>query len=299
MAASARNLKIRRFNIKIPLRRQEALTGLAIAALPLMGFAVFYFIPFGITIRNTLTSGGGSFVGFRNYVDVFGSAAFRLAAVNTLKFIGVGVPCLLALSLCAALLLNRSLKGSGGFRTALVLPIVLPTASVIMAFRILFDDGGAINFALHRLGLPSISFLHSDKMFWVLLTLFLWKNMGYAVIIMASGLTQIPREYYDAAKADGADWFYVLRKITLPLMSPTIMFATVFGIMFAFKAFREAYALAGDYPDTSIYMLQHFMKNNFANLNYARLSVAAVMTFLVIFALVWLLFWRRFKEGAD
>jgi len=288
------------FRSKLTLRRREALTGLAFAALPLAGFSVFYIVPFGITIWRTLSDYGGThFVGLTNYVNVFGSNAFQLAVGNTLKFITLGVVCLLVLSLAIALLLNKGLKGTDSFRATYILPLVLPTASVIMVFRILFDNGGIINYVLSNLGLHSVDFLYSGNTFWVLLLLYIWKNIGYGIILMVSGLTQIPKEYYEAAKVDGAGGFYRLWKITLPLLSPTIMFATLFAIMFAFKAFREAYALAGDYPDNSIYMLQHFMSNNFAHLNYTRLSVAAVMTFLVIVGIVWLLFWRKFREGAD
>lgn len=239
------------------------------------------------------------FIGFANYINVLGSDAFRLAAGNTFKFIIVGVPCLLALSLGVALLLNKGLKYTDGFRAAYVLPIVLPTASVITVFQILFGNGGVINYILDKFNVPPVNFLYSSKTFWVLLLLYLWKNVGYGIILMTSGLAQIPRDCYEAARVDGASSFRQLYKITLPLMTPTLMFTSLFAIMFAFKAFREAYALAGDYPDTGIYMLQHFMNNNFANLNYERLSVAAVMTFLIIIVIVWLLFWRQFNEGVD
>lgn len=288
------------FGNKLTLRRREALTGLAFASLPLAGFAIFYIIPFGITIWRTLSDYGGThFVGLANYTNVFRSAAFQLAAWNTLKFIGIGVVCLLVLSLAIALLLNKGLKGTDAFRASYVLPLVLPTASVIMVFQILFENGGIINYVLNNLGLSSINFLYSGNTFWVLLLLYIWKNIGYGIILMVSGLSQIPRDYYEAAKVDGAGTFWQLWKITLPLLSPTLMFTSLFAIMFAFKAFREAYALAGEYPDNSIYMLQHYMSNNFAHLNYTRLSVAAMMTFLVIVGIVWLLFWRNFREEGD
>ena len=285
---------------KLTLRHKEAVTGLAFVALPVLGFAIFYIVPFGITIWRPVSDFTGThFIGFTNYSHVLSSDAFQLAIVNTFEFIILGVICLLILSLAVALLINKGLKGMDGFRAAYVLPLVLPTASVIMVFRIIFDNGGIINYLLHSLGLHTVNFLYSGNAFWVVLLLYLWKNIGYGIILMVSGLTQIPLDYYEAAKVDGAGAFYRLRKITLPLMSPTIMFVTIFAIMFAFKAFREAYALAGDYPDKSIYMLQHYMSNNFAQLNYTRLSVAAVMTFLVIVGIVWLLFWEQFREEAD
>ena len=286
-------------NRRFSLRWREALTGLAYAALPLAGFAVFYIIPFGITIARTLSAGAAY------YISVLGSEAFQVAAGNTLRFIGAGVPLLMALSLGVALLLNtrfkgnRRLKGADAFRAAYVLPLVLPTASVILVFQILFDSGGFVNYILDKLGLGTVNFLRSGNVFWILLLLYLWKNIGYGVILMLGGLLQIPRDYYEAAKVDGADSFTRLRKITMPLMGPTFFFVMIISIVGAFKSFREAFALGGDYPHESIYMLQHFMNNNFARLNYSRLSVAAVLTFLVIFAFVLVMFLRREKGGAS
>jgi len=267
------------FRNRLTLRRREMLAGLAFAALPVLGFAFFYFVPFGITIYKTFTANGGRFVGLTNYMNVVTSQAFLLAAGNTLKFIGVGVPALLALALAVALAINRKLKGSSFYRAAFALPIVLPTASVVMVFQIIFPSQNV-----------------GGGSFITLLALYIWKNMGYAIILMAGGLAQIPRDLSEAARVDGAGAFTTLRKITLPMLLPTIAFTAMFAIMFAFKAFREAFALAGNYPNDSIYMLQHFMNNNFANLNYPRLSVAAVLTFIVIAALVWALFRREFRE---
>ena len=280
-------------------RRREALTGYTYAALPILGFAAFYVIPFGITIMKTFSGGmtGFNYVGLDNYKSVLNSEAFHLAAGNTLKFIGVGVPMLLVISLAVALLLNTRLRGADAFRAAYVLPLVLPTASVILVFQILFETGGVINYALTKLGLEPVSFLHSGNAFWVLLLLYLWKNIGYGIILMLADLTQIPKEYYEAAHVDGAGSLICLYRITLPMMVPTFLFVTVISIVGAFKSFREAFALGGAYPDDSIYMLQHFMNNNFAQLNYARLSVAAVLIFLVIFAFVMVLFSRRGKGG--
>lgn len=289
-------------NKRLTLRRRETLAGLMFATLPLAGFAVFYIIPFGITITKTVTGGvANTFVGLTNYISVLTSEAFRLAVWNTFKFIGVGVPLLMALSLCVALLLNtrfkggKRLRGADAFRTAYAVPLVLPTASVILVFLIVFANGGIINYVLDKLGTDAVDFLNSGNVFWILLLLYIWKNLGYAIILMLSGLLQIPKDCYEAARVDGAGGFTQLTRITLPLIKPTFFFVMIVGIVGAFKSFREAFALAGAYPHESIYMLQHFMNNNFARLNYPRLSVAAVLTFLVVFVLV-LVLWRGRNE---
>ncbi|SCJ67528.1 sn-glycerol-3-phosphate transport system permease protein ugpA [uncultured Clostridium sp.] len=280
------------------LRRREAATGLAFAALPLCGFLAFYVIPFIISITMTFTSGyGGQFVGLQNYSQVIGSVAFQRAVWNTTRFIAVGVPSIMVVSLGLALLLQQGLKGTAFFRSVYILPLVLAVASVIQVFQIVFEQNGILNAMLTSMGFDPVNFLHSGHAFGVLVTLYVWKNAGYNIILFLAGLSAIPDTYYDAAKVDGAGEWRRLRSITLPLLMPTFLFVFIISIINAFKAFREAFVLGGAYPDESIYMLQHYMNNNFQNLNYPRLSVAALLTFIVIFVLVFLLFHFRNKAG--
>jgi len=273
----------------ISLKNKETLTGFAYLLLPLAGFAVFYVVPFLLMLQRTVMA-GGRWVGFAQYVSVLNSEAFRLAAWNTFRFIGLGVPMVMGLALATALVLNMKIRGKDGFRAAFVLPLVLPAAGVIMLWRVLFDRGGWVNHVLNFFGFATVDFFNSGWMFWIILGLYIWKNTGLAVILMLGGLVQIPRDYYEAARVDGANAFLRLRKITLPLMAPTFIFVAVLSIVGAFKSFREAFALGGPYPHDSLYMLQHFMQNNFERLNFPRLSAAAVLTFIVIFACVLVMF---------
>jgi len=278
------------------LRRKEALTGLAYAAIPIVGFALFYIVPFIISIQRTFMR-GGQWVGFYHYNSVLASEAFRLAAWNTFRFIGIGVPLLMLIALAAALVLNTNIRGKDGFRAAFVLPMVLPAAAVIMFWRVLFDRGGFINYVIDRLGFETVHFFNSNAMFWIILALFIWKNVGFAIIIITAGLAQIPKEYTEAALVDGANAWLRLRKITLPLLAPTFVFVAILSIVGAFRSFREAFALGGAFPHNSIYMMQHFIQNNFDRMNLPRLSVAAVLTFIVIFACVLVMF--AWPEEAD
>ena len=280
-------------------KNREALTGWLYAALPLTGFAAFFVIPFGISIIRTFYSGAGGerFVGFEHYISIFQSEAFRLALVNTLRFIGVGVPLILVLSFTISIMLQGTIRGKNTFRSFFIMPLVVPVASVILVFSILFERSGIINNLLISLGLLPVDYLNSDRAFFVLITLYLWKNIGYNIILFMAGLSQIPGDYYDAAKVDGAGKWRTTIFITLPLMVPTFFFTTVISIINSFKSFREAFALGGSYPNQSIYMLQHFMNNNFYNLNYARLSVASLLTFMIIIALVSVMYILRQRAG--
>lgn len=273
------------------LQKRYSLTGLCFTLPFLAGFSLLYLIPFVWSIQRTFTAGAGStqFVGVWNYFDLFRSAAFRLAAGNTLHFIGIGVPLLMVLSFALALALHRKFRGASFFRSVFLLPLVIPVAAVVTVVQAFFGDGGLTNQLLDAIGLPVRSWLDSDLAFPLLIGLYIWKNCGYNMVLFLAALSAIPQEYADAAACEGASETYILRHIKLPLMVPNFFFVFVISVINAFKSFREAYLLGGSMPHESIYMLQHFMNNNFTNLNYPRLCTAALLIFSVIFLLVLLL----------
>lgn len=279
------NTNAKKRGIRISMRGREAIKG-SLFVLPfLAGFALFYLWPFVTGIKETFFF-AGNFVGIANYKDVFASSAFQLAVKNTMRFIAWGVPLIMLISLGLALLLYRRFSGSAFFRSAFLLPLVLPIASIVMVLSVFLAENGVMNALFTLLGLPVKSWLNSDAAFGVLLFLYIWKNCGYNIVLFISGLNAIPNELYLAASLDGAGKLQSFGSITLPLLMPSMVLTFIFSIMNAFKCFREAYLLCGDYPHQSIYMLQHFMNNNFANLNYSRLFIAALFTFAIISVLV-------------
>jgi len=124
----------------------------------------------------------------------------------------------------------------------------------------------------------------------VVLVVFLWKNIGYSMILFLTGLQNIPVEYYEAARIDGASRRQEFFRITLVYLTPTAFFVFVISIINSFKVFRETYLIAGEYPHSSIYMLQHYMNNMFMALDYQKLTSAAFILALFIVAVVLLLF---------
>lgn len=283
------------------LRMKEALAGYMFALPSLAGFAVFMAVPFLISLYYCFTEGVGAvrFVGFTNFNDLLHSKSFLLASKNTLIFNSVSVPLIMLISLLFAMLLNGSFKGQSSFRTFFIIPMVIPIASVILVWQILFNGHGVLNHLLSGIGAAPVDWLRSRWSVGVLIMTYIWKNCGYNVILFMAGLNSIPSEYYEAAYMDGAGSFACFRKITLPFLVPTGFFVFIISIINSFKVFREAYLLAGSYPDLHIYMLQHFMNNNFYNLSYQRLSTAAFLMAILIFALVFIMFRAEAKFGRN
>lgn len=262
-------------------KRRKGMKGMLLFLPILAGTVVFFALPFAMVVGYSFGLGGiqAHFVGLDNYAKVLSSESFRLAAANTVKFLIVGVPLLLALSLGLALLLRQALPGSRLCSNTVLLPLVLPIASIVMVVEWL---------------IPAPA-LESDAAFWVLLGLYLWKNLGYITILLLAGLSVIPYGLYDTAAIEGANGWQKLRYITLPLLKPSLAFGAVLGMINSFKSYREAFLLGGSHPHESIYFLQHFLNNNFVNLNYPRLAVASVLTALpvILAAAVILLRGRR------
>jgi len=265
------------------------------------GFTVFFAAPFLISLYYCFTKGisGTEFAGFENFISLFKSDSFRLAAVNTIKFNFVSVPVIMALSLALAFLLNSKVKYASVFKTFFILPLVIPVASVILVWQIFFGEYGTLNGILAGFKLQTADWLNSGWSFFILVLLYVWKNCGYNIILFIAGLNNIPAEYYETAKIDGAGRLKCFLKVTIPFLIPAGFFIFIISIINSFKVFREAYLLAGSYPHQDIYMLQHFMNNNFGNLNYQRLSTGAFMVVVLIAILVFFLFKfeDRFSSG--
>jgi multiple sugar transport system permease protein len=280
----------KKFSMKI--KYKEALAGYAFTFPHLLGFVVFFAIPTIISIYYCFTAGVSEvrFVGLENFKSLLKSSSYILAVKNTLIFNAISIPLIMILSFLFALLLNKALRGMEYFRMFFLLPLVIPIASVIQVWRTVFDGYGVLNCVLNSLNIKPVDWLGTNWSMAVLVLLYIWKNCGYNIILFTAGLNSIPKEYYEAASIDGADGFKRLWKITLPLVIPTGFFVFIISMINSFKVFREAYLLGGDYPHQKIYMLQHFMNNNFTNLNYQRLSTASVLMGVFIVFLVYILY---------
>lgn len=254
--------------------------------MPLMaGFLLFYAIPFLIVVYNSMIKGVGNtkqFVGIENYMDLLGNAVFRLAFGNTLKFLLIALPTIVVLSFAIALLVKNQAEKHKQLKSVLLLPYIMPIVGTVLIVELIFAEAGVINKTLYTMGLPVADWLNSELAFLVVVLLYIWKNAGYSVILLLSGLITISDDQYTAAALDGANRWQQFVHITMPQMWYSVFFATVFSLINAFKCFREIFLIGGIHPHTSIYMLQHFINNAFEKVNYAKLSVASVLLFLII-----------------
>lgn len=268
------------------MKRREAAIGLLLAAPAVMGLLAFLVLPFGYTFLRSFTTGlgWGRFVGLENYAQLFENRLFLLALKNTFLFLACGLALILPLSLFLALLLQKAGKWGKPLALALLFPMVLPVSAIVIVVNLVFAENGLLS----QLTGPT-PWMDSPFAFVILLGLYLWKNVGIGVVILLAGLTIIPGELYESANMDGAGKWTRLTKVTLPMLRPELLVVTILSSLNAFKNFREAFVLGGDHPHESIYMLQHFMNNNFENMNFPRLSVAAVVFFALLFCLYTLL----------
>ena len=267
----------------------------------LLGVGVFFILPFGVVVYYAMIDGVGSrnFVFLDNFIKLFDNSAFIMAAKNTLSFSALAVPLAVVLAMVLALMLECRIPLKSEFRTFFLSPMMVPVASVVLIWQVLFNYNGTVNEFLMLFGADKIDWLQSEYCQIVVIILFLWKNLGYNMILFMAGLANIPKELLEVADVEGASESYKFFAIKLRYLSPTVLFVTILSLINSFKVFREVYLLTGDYPYEKLYMLQHFMNNTFRSLDYQKLSAAAVVMAIVMVIIIALLFKAEDWFGKD
>jgi len=254
---------------------------LAIPALA--GFALMYLYPFARTLWYSMIDGTYTrqFVLFDNYRDILENAYFRLALRNTATFSLIGVCCIVALSLALSFGLMRLGKRFGFVKNLLVSPMILPTASVIFIWQLVFGADSYREIALRG----------EWADLWTILPIFLlyvWKNTGLNIIIISAAIAGVPTEIHDAALLDGCKGFRLHRSVTIPLIAPALTFVTVLSFVSAFNNYRESFLFfRTNYPPEAAYTLPYYMSNHFQKLNYPTLTAASVLFTVVISVSLW------------
>ncbi len=261
----------------------------------LLGVAVFALVPMLEVLVGAFRSAiGGKWVGLQNFRTVAENRAFRLAAWNTGRFMVVCIPLLLCLSLLLALGLRR-VWGGRQLRGAFLLPMAVPAASVVLVWKLLFHQNGLLNAFAQGLHLQTVNWMGSDASFWMLVISYLWKNLGYTVVLWTAALGAVPDSIYEAARVDGASDMQSFFYMTLPNLKSYAYSIGVLSLLNSFKVFREAWLVAGDYPQERMYLVQHLYNNWFRDLDYDKIAAASVLVSVVVFGLIALLrrSWRE------
>lgn len=271
-------------------RRKEALVGYLFLLPSLIGVGIFILIPFIDAVRRSFSEAmSRTFVGLSNYETVLTNQAFLKAAKNTVRFIGVCIPLLLVISLILSVMLYSAKKFQSLLKSTYLIPMAIPAASIVLLWKIFFHKYGLLNRILDGFGLTTVDWINTDKAFYVLVFTYIWKNVGYDMVLWMAGLNGIGQEMYEAASIDGAGKIRQFFFITLPNLLPTTFIIIVLSLINSFKVFREAYLIAGDYPHESIYMLQHLFNNWFTALDIQKMCAAAVLVAVTMILVIGLL----------
>ena len=261
----------------------------------LLMLLVFYIVPFAGGIGYSLTDGSyrNEFVGLANYRALLKNSMFQLGLKNTMELSLICAPLLWVLSFLLAAALGAIKPLGGFFRSSVLLPYLAPSSAILLVWLVLFDYGGPVNRVLEALGLSRVMWLESGALRVPIVLMFLWKNLGFCVVIFLAALQSIPQPLYEYAMLEGAGFLRRAVVITLPLILPSAFLVFVLAWINAFKIFKEVYFIAGAYPDASVYTLQNYMNNMYDKLNYQLVTAAAYSFALIVLGIFALLFFLQ------
>ena len=279
---------------------REALWGFLFILPTYLGFAIFILGPVvavaGMSFTKFDVLTGAEFTGLTNYVRLLTDERLRNVYTNTFVFTIFAVFFNVSIGLALAVLLNRRLPRlvRNFFRSVYFFPLLIAHTYVAVIWQFLYQrDTGVINYYLSLLGIAPISWLGSAA--WVLPSVIImdvWKNTGFAMIIFLAGLQNIPKDYYEAARLDGAKAVQLFLRITFPLLSPTIFFVLVIFMIGAIQVFDTIIVLTGGGPgDASKSVVIYIYEQAFQNFDLGYASTVAMTLFVIILIFTLLQFW--------
>lgn len=274
------------------LRRRSLRSGLFFVSPWLIGLGVFLLYPIGASFYFSLCEysvlSPARYVGLGNYIDLFTDEIFWKSLGNTLYFAVFALPLGLVLSLTLALLLNTGVRGLAFYRTIFFLPSLVPMVALAILWLWIFNgEHGVLNYALSKVGVQGPGWLTDPR--WAkpaIILLTLW-GVGHAVVIYLAGLQNVPVQLYEAADLDGASWWHKVRHVTIPTVSPVILFNLIMGLIGAFQYFAVPYVMSPrGQPARSTYFLAMYLYDNaFSYLRMGYASAMAWIMFLIILTL--------------
>lgn len=269
---------------RIPFKKKHSMSWqlrCRLCLLPsLLGICVFFVVPYIRILYYSLLNNQfqRKFVGFTNYMHTISNEYFQLAFKNSILLIIIGVPVLVLLSLIISLIFTFVMKRFLRLKDAFIFPMLVPTAAIVLVWQLLFSKTTS--------ALP-------------VYLLFIWKNIGICIILLSAALTTIDHSIYEAAKMDGAKGIRLHLGVTIPILSPTILFTVLLAIVNSFKIFKESYLYYGSsYPPDHSYTLQYYMNNHFMKFDYQALAAGSILTsiFVLMIVLIGLKLQRRYQS---
>ena len=240
-------------------------TRLALCCIPgLALFALFWIYPFGVTIYYSFVESAfrHSFAGFKNYAFVWNNVYYRTAMGNSARFCLAAVPAAWILAFVFALCLERTKEKGAAFLGFFLLPLAVPSSATVAIWTLLFPG--------------------EKNAFFALLSVFLWKNTGFAALLMRVGLSHVPVSTREAAAVEGAGAVRSMVQIVLPQMAGQSFFTALLLLSWSMKVFKESYALYGAYPPDGVYMVQNYINNQFTKMRYPNMTAASMGTAVII-----------------
>ncbi|MEU7001181.1 sugar ABC transporter permease [Nonomuraea sp. NPDC046570] len=232
------------------VRSRDGLWAAFFLAPQVVGLVVFLIVPLGLAVVLAFMQWGGideqKWVGFDNFATQLSDPMFGRAVWNTIKIALITVPVGLSLAVLIAVALN-SIKGSSFYRVLYFMPVVTSSVAVALIWQVILADGenGVLNTSLRKwFGITAPDWLGSPE--WVIVSIAIvtiWSSLGLNVVIFMAGLQTIPPQVFEAARIDGASALQTFRRVTLPLLSPTIFFSTVVAVISSLQAFDLIYVL--------------------------------------------------------
>jgi ABC-type sugar transport system permease subunit len=299
------NIKTKRLKWWKGKKLKDALTALLFVLPALINFSIFRYYPIIWSARASfwdysLLGGFRKYLGFGNYVRLFGDKFFWQSMGVTSKFFLMYVPVVVVLALLLAVFTNQRKPGMGAMRAIIFIPVVTSFVVVSIIWGMLLNkDVGLINSILSTLGFSRISFLmNKENALPTIAMISIWKNVGYSVIVLAAGLKSIPGEMYEAAIVDGANNWQKFWNITLPMISRQLMFVTVWATLGAFQVFIPVYSLTHGGPSRATNVIVYYIYSKafqFGEMGYASaMSMVLLLVLLVVSVFQMRLFKRDF-----
>lgn len=300
-ASPAPMAKRRRFTMT-RVERKKLLLGLLFISPWIIGFVTFLLYPIYYTVQLSFTQYGGFgepvWIGLDNYRRMLDDNVFRTSLYNTLYYTAFAVPIGVVVAMALALAMNQPVREIPIYRTILFLPSVLPLFAVSFIFMILLDPSqGIINELVRRMGGSPPNWFGDPDFAKLGIVMIAQMGAGQVALIFLAGLRGIPTHLYESAMLDGAGWWNRFRKITIPLMTPIILYDLILGISLGLQVFTQSYIITNGGPANSTNFMVFYMYNNAfrygGQMGYA--SAIGVVIFILTFLIAGLVFFTSNK----